>query len=82
MREFFYELYTPTGNKLLKIKSKILYKIVNNVLIKLLGFPYDILLYKKLDNLKKTLIENENVYILHYSGRSLPKLYTENLFLN
>ena len=81
-RQFFYELYTPLGRELLKIKSLFIYKVINNVLQKIFKLPYDILLTRKLQNLKSRLIKEDGVFILHFSGKSLPKLYIENLFLN
>ena len=79
-RQFFFDMYTPKAKKLFRIKSNILYKVINKMLQKIFKLPYDVLLYKMLLNLRNDLILNEGVYILHFAGKSLPKLYTKELF--
>lgn len=80
-RQFFYEFYTEKGEKIRKIKANKGYKLINRFLEKFLKLPYDVLLSKKLKKLKKYLIKEKGVNILHFSGKSLHKLYTEDLFL-
>lgn len=79
-RQFFYEFYTQKGEKIRKTKANKMYKIINNGLEKFFKTPYDFLLTEKLQELKKYLINEEGVFILHFAGKSLPLLYTEDLF--
>lgn len=81
-RQFFYEFYTPIGKEILNIKSQPVYKIINQTLQKIFKLDPDILLYKKLNKLRNFLIENDNTFILHFSGKTSKRLYTEELFLN
>lgn len=81
-RQFFYEFYTPKCANILKIKSKAVYKIINQTLQKIFKLDSDILLYKKMNKLRNFLIEKDNTFILHFSGKTSKKLYTEDLFLN
>lgn len=72
--QFFYELYTPEGKNILKIKKNLFYKIINEILIRIFKLPPDIIIFRKLRNFSKLILNK--VYILHFSGRMNPKLYS------
>lgn len=72
--QFFYELYTPEGKNILKIKKNLFYKIINEIFIRIFKLPPDILIFKKLRTFSNQILKK--VYILHFSGRMNPKLYS------
>lgn len=72
--QFFYELYTPEGKNILKIKKNLFYKIINEIFIKVFNAPPDFLIYKTIKFFSNKILNK--VYILHFSGRMNPKLYS------